>query len=283
MILGLGSILIVFGMIFLGTDVFIPLSLELMPLFFTLKIIGIMFIPLGLLVIVGRAKQTGVDVFLDLPNSKRTICIHSRRGKNPNASIISGKLTDLEFIRSKNKLFKDTGGGFRLAGHDVRRTHETICHDIPEWLGQYFHLIRKKYGVSNIDDLKSLYDSLKKLDGNEDAIKQLEGIKLLNPILQDEKKKQDLLNMRLSDFHHMSEMIWDGTTIHMEDVEEFIESATPNELDALEKQEFLNEMMREKNYSEPGSFNFAKWFPYITTLILVCAVAVVMVLGVFGN
>ena len=89
--------------------------------------------------------------------------------------------------------------------------------------------------------------------------------------------------MDIEDLQHMSELLFDGSTRHMEDIEAFVESATPNELDALEKQEFLNEIMREKNYSDPGEFNFSKWFPYITTLILVCAVAVVMIMGVFGD
>lgn len=283
MILALGGILIVFGIIFLGLDMFIPVPIELYPLIFTFKFIGIMLAPLGLMLIAGRAYQTGVNLFLDLPNSKQAILIHQRRGKHPNASIISGKLTDLEFIRSKNKMFKDTGGGFRIAGHDVRRTHETVCHDIPEWLGQYFHQIKKKYGVKNSDQLHKLYDQLRMLNAEEPAEDQLKKIELLNPIMQDEKKKQFLLDMKLQDLHHMAELIYDGSIIHMEDVEEFIESATPNELDALEKQEFLNEIMREKNYSDPGEFNFSKWFPYITTLILVSAVAVVMILGVFGN
>ena len=256
---------------------------ELFNLSFLFKLIGAMFSMIGIVILGGRMKQTNAGAFLDIPNSKEVILFHQRRGKNPNVRILKGKLTDLEFIRTKNKLFKDTGGGFRIAGHDCRHTHETICADLPAWLGQYLHQIKKKYGVGNVEELTQLYTELKLLNTSEDAEEQLSNIKLLAPVMKDEKQKQELLDMRIRDLKQMAELLFDGTTRHMEDVEEFVESATPNELDALEKQEFLNEIMREKNYSDPGEFNFSKWFPYITTLILVCAVAVVMIMGVFGG
>jgi len=189
MIVGLSVMLILIGTTFLSLDMFVLVPVELMPTIFMFKFLGVMFIPLGVMLWGGRTIQTGAGMFLDLPNSKHIILLHQRRGRNPNAMFLKGKLEDLDFIRTKGKIFKDTGGGFRISGHDVRRTHEDICHDIPEWLGQYFHQIRNKYGVSNIDDLNSLYESLKKLNAEEDAEDQLSGIKLLAPILQDEKKK----------------------------------------------------------------------------------------------
>ena len=256
---------------------------QLFEISFLFKLVGIMLCFIGLIILYARMFQTNAGALMEIPNSKRVILFHQRRGRNPNVRILVGKLTDLEFIRTKNKLFKDTGGGFRIAGHDCRHTHETICADIPGWLGEYFYKIRKRYGVENIDELQSLYKQLKKVNDTEDAEIQLNNIEILKPIMGDEEKKEQLLDLTVDDFHHMSELLYDGTTRHMEDVEAFVESATPNELDALEKQEFLNEMMREKNYSDPGEFNFSKWFPYITTLILVCAVAVVMIMGVFGG
>jgi len=154
--------LMLFGTIVMTLDLFIPFNLPPM-MWLTFKMMGMILNMAGLFLLIARIKMTGVDAFIDPVNPKRVILIHQRRGNNPNAQFMKAKLEDLEHISARNKLFKDTGGGFRIAGHDVRRTHETICHDIPEWLGQYFHQIKKKYCVDNKRELNNLYAALRNL------------------------------------------------------------------------------------------------------------------------
>jgi len=247
MIVSLAVILLFIGMGMMTMDVFVPVPPELSMMILMNKLLGIVFYFFGLVLLIARMMQTGVIPLLDLPNAKRVILFHQRRGRNPNTNIFVGKLTDLEFIRSKNKLFKDTGGGFRISGHDCRRTHETIAHDIPDWLSQYFYDIRQKYGIEDLTEFKTLLD------------------------------------MDIDDLRDMTELFFDGATHHGEEVEHFIESSTPNELDALEKQTYLNDMMRERNYTDPGEVNWAKWVPILGFLLLTGAIAAIMIKGAFGN
>jgi hypothetical protein len=246
---------------------------------------GMIFTGMGLFVISVRLKQTGADCFADIPSKNNIILLHSRRGQNPNASIIRGKLTDLEFIKSKNKLFKDTGGGFRICGHDVRLTHETIGHDIPQWLGQYLHQIKRHYGVRNNHDLRDLYKQLKKLKeplpGVMTIEDQLRSIKLLEPIMNDYKKKKFLLNLNLKQLQNMAETFFDGRVVHMEDAERFIESAPPTELDSYVTQEAAHTIMRVKRYTDPGEVNWANVVPIILVLLVGGAIAVAIIFGVF--
>jgi len=101
-------------------------------------------------------------------------------------------------------------------------------------------------------------------------------------LLNDPEKKRWLLSQDLDVLQHLSETLWDGRMVRMDDVEEFIESATPNELDALVKQEYLNDVMRERNYSDPGEFNWSKWVPAFGFLLLCGALAAIMLQSVFG-
>ena len=142
MIVAMCGLLMVLGAVFMVFDMFVPLPLPL-AFNFTFKMMGIGFMAIGLMILVGRIVQTGVGPFIEIPNTKRIILLHQRRGKNPNAFFVQAKIDELEYIRSKNKIFKDTGGGFRVAGHDVRRTHEMIAFDVPEWLSMYFYQVKK--------------------------------------------------------------------------------------------------------------------------------------------
>ncbi len=283
MIVSLAVILLFIGMGMMTMDVFVPIPPQLAMMILMNKLLGMVFYFFGLVLLIVRMMQTGVIPVLDLPSTKRVILFHQRRGRNPNTTILVGKLTDLEFIRSKNKLFKDTGGGFRIAGHDCRRTHETIAHDIPDWLSQYFYDIRQKYGIEDLTEFKTLRKELKALSDVEPLEPQLEKIELLKPIMKKTETKKALLDMDIDDLRDMTELFFDGATHHGEEVEHFIESSTPNELDALEKQTYLNDMMRERNYTDPGEVNWAKWVPILGFLLLTGAIAAIMIKGAFGN
>jgi len=262
-----------FGTILLGIDFFIPTGtpVPIMPamMVFSFRLIGFMLTFSGLVILFIRIYQVGVHLFINPVNPKRVILIHQRRGKHPNAKFISGKLEDLEHISCKNKLFKDTGGGFRIAGHDVRRTHETICHDIPEWLGQYFHQIRERYGVDNLEQLNELYKKLKDLKDKKDLVD------IIDPdIITDEQRKYLITDMKIEDLRNMAEILYDGKVIHMEDAEEFIASATPNELDSWVGQKFTHRMMQFKSYHAPGAaVDWKTWIPLMIVLFVGAAIA----------
>ena len=283
MIVVLFIVFIMLGALFSNIDLFVPI----MPfaLIFTFKIMGLMFVMMGMVIIIARLMQTGADALVDMPAKNKVILIHSRRGKNPNASILKGKLLDLEFIKVKRKLFKDTGGGIRICGHDVRFTHETIAHDIPQWLGQYLHQIKARYGVHNNHDLRKLYDKLQKLrkplPGVLTLEEQLREIRELDPIMNDSSSRDKLLGLGYNNIRSMSELVWDGRMVHMEDAEDFIESAPPNELDSFVTQEAAHTLMRVKRYHDPGEVNWGAWVGPAIMLLLGGAIAVAIVSGVF--
>ena len=283
MIVGICMTFILIGVMCGFIDLFYPVIPFIY--LFSMKIVGMMLIIMGAVILGARIMQTGADAFVDMPSKNNTILIHSRRGKNPNASILKGKLLDLEFIKVKRKLFKDTGGGVRICGHDVRFTHETISHDIPQWLGQYLHQIKNRYGIHNNHDLKTLYEQLQKLKPPLPGVitleDQLNRIKELDPVMKDIEKRKKLLELKYDEIKNMTENIWDGKVIHMEDAEDFIESAPPNELDSYVTQEAAHTLMRIKRYNDPGEINWGQWVPIVLVLLVGGAIAVAIIYGVF--
>lgn len=261
-------VLIFLGMMGMAIDVFIPLTPASMQLVGISNLFGLMLVFIGALVLGVRGYQTRVTPLFNLPSSNQVVLFHQRRGGNPNKTVKTGKLLDLEYIKSGNKLFKDTGGGFRIAGHDCRNTHETISFDIPDWMMDYFYQVKQKYGLRNSDEWKKLMKKLKKLKkpvtGETDTTlkNQLENIKLLQPIMNDPEKRKQLLGLGYDKIKNLGVLCCDGMTHHGEEVEAFIESATPNELDALTKQKYLNDRMKESNYKNPNeSFDYSKLVP----------------------
>jgi len=244
---------------------------------------GLGIAAIGVMILGARIHQTGVGPFIEIPNTRRVILMHQRRGKNPNTYFMTGRLEDLEFIRTKNKVFKDTGGGFRVAGHDVRRTHEVVCHDIPEWLSQYFYQIKERYGVKDSIEFNQLRKQLKALKqpipGVMNIEQQLEQIPLLKPVMDNQQLRGELLKLNFLQLQKMEELLYDGVTHHGEEAETFIESATPNELDALEKQKFLNDKMEERNYRAVGEHNIGQWIGPALLLMVGGAIAVAIISG----
>jgi len=286
MLVGFSVGLIIIGMLLTIIDILIPPSLlggNIM-MFLTFKIMGIGLAAIGIMILGGRIYQTGIGPFLDIPNTRRVILLHQRRGNNPNARFLPARLDDLEYIRSRNKIFKDTGGGFRVCGHDVRRTHEMISFDMPDWLTQYFYKIKEKYGVNGSDEFKQLQKKLHELKppiGNTLTLEeQLKKIELLKPIMDKPTYKQVLLDMDYTQLRNMEQLLFDGIVHHAEEAESFIESATPNELSVLEKQKFLNEKMEEKHYREVGEHNIGQWIGPILLLMVGGAIAFAIIAGV---
>jgi len=284
MLFGLGMLFLILGLLFSSFDMFLPsYPIELMLLVFAMRIFGLMFSFLGLILIGIRGISTGANIWMDLPSDKWINLIHSHiRGSDPDAKFMRAKRLDLETIKCKNKLFKDVGGGFRIAGHSCRRTYETIGFTVPDWLSAYFHNIKEKYGLTNSDEFRELKTKLKLLTDPKkppftNIEDQLKEITLLKPIMADEEKKQKLLNMSLKELKNLEYVFYDGVTHNGDGVELFIDSATPNEIDLLEGQTFLNEMERQKNYKNRGQTDWVKYMPWLI-IMMFAAVIVIMIL-----
>ena len=265
------------GTFFLGIDLFIPAATMPQMMLFSFRIMGLAFVPIGVFLLGVRLKTLGILGMVGIPKPGDVQLIHQRRGKSGyNAKILKGRLEDLEHIVTRNKIFKDTGGGFRLAGHDFRTTHEVICHDIPDWAGQWCYQIKKKYGVQNRRELDRLYNQLKNLDTSQDAEEQLRRIPELKDIMNDPKKCQDLLDTRMGDIKQMAELLFDGITHHKEELDEWIITAAPNDLDTWVDQRFTRKMMQMKSYSQAPGSEWVKWVPWLVMMMIGGAVAMQM-------
>jgi len=248
------------------------------------------------IVLLMRIISTGSYLFIDFARHGEVILDNKRRGRR--AKFIKGWLTDLELIRAKNKIFKDTGGGYIIAGHDVRHTHETLGHDLPENIAQYIYKIKKKYMV---DDLPELMALAKKLGGIQEKKKvkekiivdgvekdyeatlsikeQLEKIPELDAAMANPETKEELLSMTARDLQKMSEYLFDGETVHYEDFENFVDSVSPNELESFMNQHVSHRIMQAKAYSLTGQTDWAKYVLPITILFIGGALAWQMLSG----
>jgi len=305
MIFGLGMMMLFLGILMLISDWFFPVMdvyqlVAVQSMTFPIRLMGLVFCFVGIFVLAVRIIPGGLGMFMELPTDKIVPCIHSRvRGKDPDAKFLKGTRVDLEVIRAKNKVFKDMGGAFRILGHGCRRTYETIGFTVPDWVSAFFSNVRKKYGIHNSDEWKELRKGLLALspdrkleetlpDGSKiervaTKEEQLQDIELLERVMNDPDKKKDLLDMDWKELRGMEELLFDGVTHNGEEVELFIDSATPNEQDILERQTFINELERHNRYKDPGEIDFAKYIPWIAFLILIAVVAAIMLQGAFGG
>lgn len=278
------GIFIMMGTVFLSLDMIIPFMLPPSndfyvqfvtmhsQIIFPLELMGVVFVGIGLGLFLIRSWQTGSGMFNDLPSGRVVPLIHSRnQGLDPDASFMKGTRLDLEVIRAKDKLIKDAGGGFRIAGHGCRRTYETIGFTVPEWLSSYLHQIKSKYGLKNSDEFRDLRKELKLLDPKKDKETQLKDIPLLKPIMESQKYKQVLLAMPWEQLQNMEELIFDGVTHNGDEVELFIDCATPNEQDILQHQTFLNAMDRTHRYRDGGAVDWGKYMPWIIIMLVILA------------
>lgn len=287
MIVGFCASFIMIGTILMFCKYYIPPQLP--GLVMSIEMMGAALIFIGTIVFVARSKQTGVGYFLDLPSVGNTICIDSgiaNKRLDPNARFVKTKDIGLGILKGKKTAYKDTGGGFRISGHDVRRTHVKIGADLPEHLGQYLHQIKNKYKVKNYDELKKVYEQLKILHEpvpGMSIIEQMELIPILKPAMKDEKTRSEISKMDIDDIRNMTEYLFDGETIHMEDVENFIKLASPNELDTWITQEMNKNTLEKRNYRDPGSqIDWNKWLPALGFFMIIAVLATVILISYLG-
>jgi len=286
MILGFGLVMIIAGTLMCNMSLFMPYNSETILLIQSLQMMGIGLVFIGVFVIGGRSHQTNAGIWFDIPSREHVIAIHSGiSGKrlDPNAKFFLCRDIGLGILKSKKKVFKDTGGGFRICGHDVRRTHEKIGADIPEWLGEYCHQIKKRFKLRNDKEMKTLYDQLRNLHEpipGMNILDQLKNIKILEPALKDDKCRAEIMKMSLDDLRNMTMYLFDGETVHMEDVENFIKLASPNELDTWIKQEISLNELEKRTYREPGPpIDWNKWLPALGMFMIIAILGAVILLS----
>jgi hypothetical protein len=134
----------------------------------------------------------------------------------------------------------------------------------------------------NSDEFKELKEILKNLSDPKSAPfktieEQLKEIRLLKPIMEDTEKRQVLLDMGIKQLRDLEFMFYDGVSHNGDGVELFIDSATPNELDILEGQTFMNEMDRQKMYRDKGTTDWMKYMPWMI-IMMFAAVIVIMIM-----
>jgi len=189
---------------------FMPLNINTYLILQMLQMMGLGLCFIGVLIIGARSYQTGAGMWMDIPAKDTVINIHSGiSGKrlDPNAKFIKCKDIGLGILKAKKKVFKDTGGGFRICGHDVRRTHEKIGADISEWLGQYLYEIRERFKLRNDKEMKELYEKLRRLHdpiAGMSIMQQLENIEILEPALKDEVCRKEIEAMSLDELRNMT-------------------------------------------------------------------------------
>lgn len=248
--------------------------------FMGLIIMGLMLIWTGCLLYAARSITTGGYLLNEIARPLEVLSIHERRGGQ--GRLRKGMITELEHIRvGKDMIFKDTGGGTRVAGHRIIKTCETVNHNIPDWAAQYLYKIRKKYMIEEPEKLKILYDKLHGLKNPIPGVisieDQLRMIPELNVVMQDEDKKKELLNMELMDLQQMAEMLYDGQIIHYEDYERFQEAAAPYDLESYTKRRDVQRILEMVHFRDINAPDWMKWVIILFILFVGVALFVRMI------
>lgn len=243
-----------------------------------MTIMGLMMIWIGPMLLIMRMVGTRTHLFLPLPRPNEVIALHERRGGQ--GQFRRGVVDALEHIRLKDMIFKDTGGGTRVAGHRLVKTMETVNHNIPDWMAQWLFQIRSKYMVDSPEKLKKLYDSLKELKKPVPGVLSVEDQLLLIPelkiIMTDAKymkNKAAILDMDVSDLRQMSELLYNGEVIHYEGYEQFQDAATPYDMESYSKRREIHRMMQMMSYRDVGDANWMKWALIIFVLVIAAGIA----------
>lgn len=278
---------LIFMMFLLGGSICILLPV-LMPqmfiwvVFMGLIIMGLMLIWVGAMMYVARSIQTGGHLLNELAKPQEVLTMHERRGGQ--GRLRRGRIEALEHIRvGKEMIFKDTGGGIRIAGHRIVKTNETSNHNLNDKIVDYLHKLKEKYMVDDLEKLDALYDKLKSLKkpipGVLSIEDQLKAIPELNVIMQDAVLKQKLLNMELKDLQQMSELLYDGTIMHYEDYEKFQEGAAPYDLESYSKRRDVQRIMEMIHFRDVNAPDWMKWVIIIFVLFVGAALAYKMIGG----
>jgi hypothetical protein len=238
--------------------------------FMGMIIMGLMMIWTGCLIYAGRSVSTGGYLLNEMAKPNEVLTLHERRGGQ--GKLRRGTLEVLEHIKlGKDMLFKDTGGGIRVAGHRIVKTVETVNHNIPDWIAQYLHQVKIKYMVDDMEKIKILHTKLKALQkpipGVMTIEDQLKAIPELNVIMQDPKLKLELINMNLKDLQQMSELMYDGEIIHYEDYEKFQQAAAPYDMQSYTNRKGVQIVMEMIHFRD---VNAPDWMKYGVMILLVC-------------
>ena len=248
-----------------------------------LTFMGVMLMWIGGIIFLMRVVSTRAHLFLPLPKANEVISIHERRGGH--GQFRRGIVDALEHIRMKDMIFKDTGGGTRVAGHRVVKTMETVNHNIPDWTAQYLYTIRKKYMVDSPEKLKTLYEKLQGLKRPIPGVMSIEQQLLQIPELKtvmendDTRFKDDLLNMRFEDLRSMAELCYDGQVIHYEDYEKFQEAAAPYDMESYSKRREIHRMMQMIHYRDVMQTDWVKYVIPVSILLIIGAIAYQIFMG----
>jgi len=254
---------------------FMPYGTFIYIVWLGMTMMGVMMMWIGGMVFIARCVMTRAHLFLPMPRGTEVISIHERRGGY--GQFKRGFLDALEHIRVKDMIFKDTGGGTRVAGHRLIKTVETVNHNIPDWAAQYMHKIRDKYMIESLEKLEALAKALKNLHkpmGDVMTIeKQLEAIPELKLVMEDEKRKKELLDMSLEDLQQMSEMLYHGQIIHFEDYEKFQEAAAPYDMESYSKRREIHRMMQMLHYRDVMQSDWTRIIIPVCILLILGAIA----------
>lgn len=272
-------LLIIVGMVLSSIGITLPFYLNenMIIINFVMDIIGMILIVIGSVVLSSRISSTGVGALLSLPRPDRIILIHKFvRGKDPDAKIIQGKRLSQEYIRYKNHLFKDIGGGFRIGGHSCRLSFETIGFTIPDWLIDYMNKMREKYNIKNSAEYLDFIERLKKIDKNKNLEQQLRDIPNLKPLLDDPEKRNYLLSLSYDDLMKLEELCIDGKTHNIEDVSNiFINVMTPVEMDAQARTEYLRLLETTRNYRSAMTSDYFKYIFWLFMGIFIMVIVII--------
>jgi len=251
------TILVMFGMfgtLFMMVDLWFPITLIPM-VKMGLQTMGAMLLWIGVGLYVMRSYSTGANVFLDLPNSNQTICIH--QGKS-NARFIRGRKQEPNRISARGKGYrntskymniKDTGEPFNVAGHDVVVTSQDVGHNFPMWVVDYIDKIKRNWKVKNEGEFFKLYKLIEGVRSHD----ELFNIPELKPLFVDEGKREYFRSVDLDDLKEMKMLIYDGRVINFKQYLDWSESATPYDNESIIDSDVSHKLSQMQNFlNKPG-------------------------------
>jgi len=271
------TILLMFGMfgtLFMLVDMWFPIYLIPM-VSMGLKTMGAMLLWIGVGLYIMRSYSTGAHVFIDLPNSNQTICVH--QGKS-STKFIKGRKTEPNRIQAKGKGYrgtttnmniKDTGLPLNVAGHDVMITSQDIGHNIPLWVADAVDKWKQKYGVRNEEEFLSVYNQIKNIKTHRD----LERIEFLQPLLKDADKKFKLYSMKIDDLREMKDLLFDGRVVNVKNYLDWAESATPYDNESIIDSDVSHRISQMGNFLKGQSGDMMKWIIIMFVLVIIGIVA----------
>jgi hypothetical protein len=238
--------------------------------FMGLILMGLAMIWTGCLLYAARSVVTGGYLLNETAKPNEVLTLHERRGGQ--GKLRRGTLEVLEHIKvGKDMLFKDTGGGIRVAGHRIVKTVETVNHNLSDKIAQYLYTIKKKYMADDLNKIKVLHDKLKQLKQEIPHVMSIEDqLKLipeLNVVMEDPEMKKELLKMSLKELQQMSETMYDGEIIHYEDYEKFQQAAAPYDMQSYTNRKGVQIVMEMTHFRD---VNAPDWMKYGIMILLVC-------------